>query len=165
MFRETESASVCHADKFFRKMIDSSGKRLPRYLDTYRDRWQVENNVSCCISASRLFTLFFLFFFFWQDCTVYLYPKKVLPVFSLISQRTLKSAGFILWQFSPCFLFQYKTRHDTEINSLISHRSTTEQDFLFFLRGWRLYKFYDCHASLKIRTCYFQQMEFKDTLR
>lgn len=90
--------------------------------------------------------------------------KKVLPVFSLISQRTLKSAGFILWQFSPCFLFQYKTRHDTEINSLISHRSTTEQDFLF-LRGWRLYKFYHCHASLQIRMCYFQQMEFKDTLR
>lgn len=35
--------------------------------------------------------------------------KQFLPVFSLISHRTLKSAGFILWQFSPCFLFQYKT--------------------------------------------------------
>ena len=29
---------------------------------------------------------------------------SVLPVFSLISHRTLKSAGFILWQFRACFL-------------------------------------------------------------
>lgn len=30
--------------------------------------------------------------------------RSVLPVFSLISHRTLKSAGFILWQFRACFL-------------------------------------------------------------
>lgn len=30
--------------------------------------------------------------------------RRPLPVFSLISQRTLKSAGFILWQLSACFL-------------------------------------------------------------
>lgn len=58
MFRETESASVCHADKFFRKMIDSSGKRLPRYLDIYRDRWQVENNVSAAFQPPD-YLLFF----------------------------------------------------------------------------------------------------------
>lgn len=30
--------------------------------------------------------------------------RSVLPVFSLISHRTLKSAGFILWQLRACFL-------------------------------------------------------------
>lgn len=30
--------------------------------------------------------------------------SRVLPVFSLISHKTLKSAGFILWQFRACFL-------------------------------------------------------------
>lgn len=30
--------------------------------------------------------------------------RSVLPVFSLISHKTLKSAGFILWQFRACFL-------------------------------------------------------------
>lgn len=29
---------------------------------------------------------------------------SILPVFSLISHKTLKSAGFILWQFRACFL-------------------------------------------------------------
>lgn len=33
-----------------------------------------------------------------------------LPVFSLISQSTLNKAGFIRWQFSPCFLFQFKIK-------------------------------------------------------
>lgn len=30
--------------------------------------------------------------------------KENLPVFSFISHKTLKRAGFILWQFSACFL-------------------------------------------------------------
>lgn len=38
-------------------------------------------------------------------------PPGLLPVFSLISHRTLNRAGFILWQFSACFLQnrQHKT--------------------------------------------------------
>lgn len=43
-----------------------------------------------------------------------------LPVFSFISHKTLKSAGFILWQFSACFL---KRGHD---NRFPHQRSNTQ---------------------------------------
>lgn len=38
-----------------------------------------------------------------------------LPVLSLISHRTLKRAGFILWQFKACFLLWKMKDRETEI--------------------------------------------------
>lgn len=47
-----------------------------------------------------------------------------LPVFSLISHKTLKRAGFILWQFSACFL---KRGQDATLNisTLTKHTHNT----------------------------------------
>ncbi len=54
--------------------------------------------------------------------------KQNLPVFSLISHKTLKRAGFILWQFSACFL---KRGQDTTLHINIqtsgnTHKATEE---------------------------------------
>lgn len=38
--------------------------------------------------------------------------KQNVPVFSFISHKTLNRAGFILWQFSACFLKKIKKKED-----------------------------------------------------
>lgn len=39
------------------------------------------------------------------------------PVFSLISHRTLKRVGFILWQFKACFLLWKARDRETEMGN------------------------------------------------
>lgn len=50
-----------------------------------------------------------------------------LPVFSLISHKTLKRAGFILWQFSACFLKrgQDATFNISPLTKHTTHRQRT----------------------------------------
>lgn len=60
--------------------------------------------------------------------------KNNIPVFSFISHKTLKRAGFILWQFSACFL---KRGQDTpfQINILTSGNSNKSH-----LKEWGILK-------------------------
>lgn len=66
--------------------------------------------LTCTLPSDPWFYFFPPRIFWFPDITFFFFSMKILPVFSLISQRTLKRAGFILWQFSPCFLFQYKKK-------------------------------------------------------
>ena len=89
--------------------------------------------------------------------------KQYIPVFSLISQRTLKSAGFILWQFSVCFL-QY-TRSSCFKENIQIHKhdgynmihtgdwKDIFQTFFFFIWGLRPVKIISliwCWANHKV---------------
>lgn len=54
--------------------------------------------------------------------------KQNIPVFSFISHKTLKRAGFILWQFSACFLkggqdttFQINIQTSGNSNKRVGH--------------------------------------------
>lgn len=53
----------------------------------------------------------------------YDWVEEILPVFSLISQRTLNKAGFIRWQFSVCFLKEKCSMPITETQEVSGNQS------------------------------------------
>lgn len=69
--------------------------------------------------------------------------KVTLPVFSFISHKTLKRAGFILWQLSACFLKKTKKTKTKEgwgdrtpLSKSVFKQVATQLNLLKSLKGY-----------------------------
>ena len=85
------------------------------------------------------------------------YRKQNSPVFSFISHKTLKRAGFILWQFSACFLRRWTGHHfasalkqvATATKPRQSYRNVTESPTRCLYHSLLLNVLHLCHIKTK----------------
>lgn len=100
---------------FFGKRVNGwnscLGQQVPRFWGNWSSSAQYFSNLAQTMECK-------------ENC--WSFKRENSPVFSLISQRTLKRAGFILWQFRACFLQGKESRGKRERRGITINRPPSE---------------------------------------